>query len=942
MAAALEVARGGRGVAVFLRGDPGLGKSRLLAHAAAAGADLTVVGAIGQDQEAGYPFALLHQVVEGLIRHPATGAAALTQAAAALRGWFHRPAGAPAAEGGTGARVALLYAFFWLISSVAEAGPLLLCVDDLHWSDPDSLEALRFLVRRLARVPLVLVGAMRGWPAGGSDLAEGLVREGSAELCDLQPLSPTAGAQVLQGVLGAPPTAAQSAQAARLTGGNPFLLEQLGRVWRAAPDAVPAGRERSLRRWPLLTRLRGLPAGSVRLLEAASVIGPSFRLDVAIEVAGLDPAEAEEALEPLEALGLLVADGDHWSFLHPLLQQALYDRLGEVRQRRLHVQVVERLRSRGAPPGQLAPQLAKAAEPGDRAALAELAAAALEAEGLAAYETAALHWGQALALCLPDAPEAAQLHYAVGRARQRAGDPEQACAAFAAALRAGGADLAVCARAHAGLGVSRCFVGDPLAARRHLDAALEAARGHSPALVAEMAITQAVMLLSLGATEGARQAVRQAWRAAAASGDPVVRAKALACRAWVGFVSGEHRAYNWVTEASPRLRSAPADELELAVGWSGPLVHGVLATAWGCYDDAQMQLEPVQAIARARRSLPALIWSSTFLADLAWRRGRLREALAWGDALPAQGLGLPWMTAEPRVHRGRVLMDMGDLEGAAAHFEAAGAEARAAGLDPARMLSLFGQASLAARHGDLQRALAIFGQAGEIAAAIGLTGLDPTRWSEEAIEALVHGGQLDAAAAVCDSMEANVRRSGGPGDEAIALRGRAAIAAAEGRRPEAEEGLARALQLHRRAGEALEEGRTLLALGSAHRRWGELSQARTVLDEACAVFEACGAGYWHRRGEEERRAAGGRRRSRARTGLLGLLTPQEYRVAELVSRGLPNREIAGTLLISPKTLETHLGHVYQKLDLGSRDALRAYFSAHAPAQEGTASRLPAP
>ena len=937
LADALAAIRAGRGAALFLRGEPGLGKSRLLALAAMEAApDITVVSAVGQEKEQGYPFALLHQVVESLVRRPGTGALELTRGLDVLRGWFYGQAAAdPAAGGSPGARAALLYCAYWLLASVAEARPLLLCLDDLHWSDPDSLEAIRFLVRRLAGAPIGIAGTLRAWPAGAAETADGLVREGAAHLQELRPLTPPATARMLEAVLGAQPTAQQIEQAVRLTGGNPFLLEQLGRLWQAEPDAVPVGRGPSLRRWPLLTRLSGLPPQSLRLLEAASVLGRNFRLDVAREVAALDVAGGEAAIAPLDALGLVAEDGEGlWSFLHPLIQQALYDRIGEARRHALHAQVLDRLRSIGAPAGERAPHALAVARRGDQMALADIQQAAEDAEALAAYESAALYWGQALTLCPEGDPGNARLHYRLGRAHQRAGAQDAACTAFAAGLKGLAADGALRARIHSAWALSSSFVGDLSAARRHIAEAVREAAGHSPALAAEMCVAQGVLLLSFGGWREATAAVRQARRFARAAGDPDVRARATACLSWVSWASGDPRTYRWACEAAAHLPPGPPDELELTVGLSVPLIHGVVAMIWQRYEEARGPLEQANALARARRCVPALIWSATFLTDLAWRRGRLREAFAHAGAIPSEALGLPWLTSEPRIHRGRVLMDMGDLEGAEACFALSAAEARAAGQVPIQMLSAFAQGTLAARRGRWDDALAAFAGAAEHAATIDHTDADPFRWRAEAVEALLQAGRLNEAAGLLQAMEAATRHLGWRGDEAIALRGRAMLAAALGRPADAERDFAAALPLHRQVGEALEEGRTLLAHGAWLRRQGDLLRARGVLDQASVILAACGAGYWLDLAEAERRAAGGRRRRHPGTGPLARLTPQEYRVAELVSQGHSNRQIACTLLVSPKTLETHLAHIYAKLGLATRGGVKEYFERHATHRTG--------
>lgn len=108
--------------------------------------------AAGHEVEQGYPFAVIHQVCEAL---RGRYGAALDEAGGgpeSLRALFQRAA----ASQGTSARVRseVLYAVHWFLASAAEHAPLLLCLDDLHWADPDSLEAQRFLALRLAGLPL--------------------------------------------------------------------------------------------------------------------------------------------------------------------------------------------------------------------------------------------------------------------------------------------------------------------------------------------------------------------------------------------------------------------------------------------------------------------------------------------------------------------------------------------------------------------------------------------------------------------------------------------------------------------------------------------------------------------------------------------------------------------------------------------------------------------
>jgi DNA-binding NarL/FixJ family response regulator len=98
------------------------------------------------------------------------------------------------------------------------------------------------------------------------------------------------------------------------------------------------------------------------------------------------------------------------------------------------------------------------------------------------------------------------------------------------------------------------------------------------------------------------------------------------------------------------------------------------------------------------------------------------------------------------------------------------------------------------------------------------------------------------------------------------------------------------------------------------------SEARIQLRAACDAFAASGATLWLARAEAELAATGERARKRG-AGDGGELTPQERRIAVLVSDGLTNREVAARLFVSTNTVETHLRHVFQKLGVRSRTEL---------------------
>ena len=155
---------------------------------------------------------------------------------------------------------------------------------------------------------------------------------------------------------------------------------------------------------------------------------------------------------------------------------------------------------------------------------------------------------------------------------------------------------------------------------------------------------------------------------------------------------------------------------------------------------------------------------------------------------------------------------------------------------------------------------------------------------------------------------------------ATAARGRALLAGARGQPELAVAACERALAEHERSPVPFETARTLLILGDLQRRVKQRSAARETLGRALVSFEALGAELWAARARAELARIGGRRSS------AGALTPAERRVADLVAEGRSNKEIAATLFVTPKTVETQLSRMYRKLGVHSRTALTRQLS----------------
>ena len=902
LVAAMASAARGQGTATFFLAQPGLGKTRLLAVAAeVAGDRFTAVRATGQEMEASYPFGMVHQMVSDL-----------------GRGWSARliatePVLRAFARGQRrGGRTELTYALFWLLGSVAERRPLLLLLDDLHWSDPDSLEFWRFLAARAQTQPMALVVGLRPWPAAAADMAERLAAGDRAAVLGLRPLGPEGTLALLADTLGAAPNPALVRQAMDVTGGNPLLVREMGGLVRTGGRL---GNGRDL----LRIRLQGLPQASLDLLGAAAVTGVEMDVPFLLALAGVGAARADAALHPLTALGVLmpVPGSARLAFSHQLLRQVAEEMLSPAKRLDLHRRVLGMLRAAGAPAAAMVPHALAVATPGDPDGIALLTAAAADAHGQAAYETAAAHLRQALAL-QPAGAVRATILYDLGRAEQRAGDFAAAHAAFGEAAAGAGCPPDLHARIRRSWALSLTMAGRTGEARSQLELAVASAvDGGGPGLAAEILVAHAVLDMTTGMIAEGQAAAARALQLAERARDPAAVARSVAVGSNLAFLAGEPHAYERVREAAALLPAAAPDEIETFWGWSVPTAVAMIAMRSERYAEAEALFAEMASAAGGRRARYATVWAGSFRAELAWRRGRFREALREVEEATRLPAEVPWATALAPAVRGRILIDLGQIDEAEATLRRAESDALAAQLGPALLWARAARAALSARRGDHAAAAeALLAGIGR-AAAIGVRDPGMLPWHLDAAEVCMRCGRSeDAARLAADALD-QARAFGRRGLEAAALRTQGLLAADAGRDEQAESAFAAALATQTELGLGFERGRTLLALGSSLRRRGTLRRARAILAEAEDELAACGAELWRRDAEAEQLAAGGQLRRQADP-----LTPQERRIAELVAQGRTNRQIAALLLVSPKTLETHLRHIYAKMGLDSRVALQ--------------------
>ncbi|WP_371779259.1 ATP-binding protein [Streptosporangium subroseum] len=337
-------ASAGRGTAVLVTGEPGIGKTGLARALSATAGAMGIRTGWGRCEEAAGAPALWpwSQALGSLVS--AAGTATRLPALAAL---LPAPDGTAAA-----ATVDIDTAAFRLAEATAvllrDAGPLLLVLDDLHWADGDTLHLVRRLGAMLAGLPVVLLLTSRDAEADRTpELAEtladlaraGLVRVG---LRGLDRAGVRAYVRLRHGV--EIPDEVAAALRER-TNGNPFFVGELVQLLAderrltepgaaaspLVPGEVPDGVRDVVRR-----RISQLPGDVEPLLSMAAACGPTFDLDLVEAASGLSADSAMTAAEAALLAGLIVEEGPGYRFTHALVREALYVRLPPGRRRRLH------------------------------------------------------------------------------------------------------------------------------------------------------------------------------------------------------------------------------------------------------------------------------------------------------------------------------------------------------------------------------------------------------------------------------------------------------------------------------------------------------------------------------------------------------------------------------------------------------------------------------
>jgi DNA-binding CsgD family transcriptional regulator len=881
-----------RGEALVLRGEPGIGKSRLLSETArmARARGMVLLTTTGVQSEARLPFAGLHQLLRPVRARagalPAVQRTALDAAFGLTRDVAPEPF-----------RIAM--AALDLVAEVAADAPVLLVAEDAQWLDRPTSDVLAFLARRIASDPIVLLAAAR------DGYASALADAGVPEL-RLVGLDDAASAALLDDVA---PELLPAARARILheAAGNPLALLELPAVAGAQDDEqwVPGG-------LPLTERLERAFAGRVaelpeatRLLLLVAALNDGDDLGETLEAASAVAGAAQDldAIARAAAAGIVDVDLQKIRFRHPLIRSAVAQHAGVADRRRAHEGLAAVL---GAHP--------------DRRA-----------------------WHRAALLTGAHEDVALELEEAGSRARQRG-----AVAVAVSAMRRaaelgepGRRDRRLLAAAGLAVEMGRPDVVDRLL--RDVDRAglsvLDSARA---TWVEETGLTR-----PLGSSDRFMSLIAAAEQAGA-EGDHDLHVDLLwlvASRAW--WVDPGPEARKSLIEASQRLGGADAEDPRVFAihAYADPWGHaaGVLVrlTAAAAATSGRLDTDAERFFGPAALVVGAFDLGTDFLAAAVeglrtqGRLGHLPRLLTLYSSMAAR-LG-EWEVAMTAAEEARRLAEeLGEPQWAAAADTAIALVAAMRG-DEEKAERLAARAQVVAEPAGANITMA-FAQFGKVLAALG-TGrhaeayrdaerlFDPADSAYHPVicswliadlaDAARHTGHVDEARARVEQVAA--RAGDQPGTWiALTLRHARALLAEPEDAGECFDA-ALACELTRWP---FQRARIQLAHGQWLRRRRRVAESRAALRAARDTFDALGCATWGEQARRELRAAGERSRHRVPEAR-DQLTAQELQIAQLAAQGLTNREIGQRLFLSHRTISTHLYRVFPKLGITSRGELSA-------------------
>ncbi len=906
---------GGRGRAVWVEGEPGIGKSALL-EAALAGAERAGCQVFrGAAHELGrrFPLRVLLECLGVSEDSPDRGRAEI---AALLRG-----AGSGVASGDP--VVPASEALLALVDRMCAAAPVVLVVDDLQWADEASVAVWHRLSRSVGQLPLLLVAACRsvGRRSPMVALRRG-VRSGGGLVLTLDPLTSDQSAGLVAGLLGAAcgPGLRQLAEGA---GGNPLYLRELvdalvredqaavrDGVAEVATGEVNAPTSLSA---AIADRLGFLSPGTSETLQLAALLGPEFTVRDLATITGHAPLDLVPVVEEGLSSGVLSESGLRLVFRHALIRQALSEAVPAGLRSELHLQAAQALVTASASMERVAEQLL--AGP-DAPGLAEgwVLDWLVEIGPRLVYrapQTALDLLGRVLDGLATDDPQWEILGELLVTAAWLDGRDDEVERRARQVLRHA-TDPARTARAAWTLAYMLGRTSQYDAAVAACTEALADPRIDSLWSTRQRAL-QALILMNGGRYEEAEVTGHEALTAAEDLGD--------------------HFAAGYALHALSLIRSrAHADETGCLA-----YVERALATVGEHPETADLRLlllinraitfddldRPTEAVAAGREAMRAVELAGSRVrrqsqralqAQLLFMVGQWDEALVELENTDAGYLGYAAEHVLVSGIRALIAIHRGDRTAAEQALRAVAAADISRGESTIHSVYLHrARALVAERDGDPGLALA------ELTSTMDIAETAPypyaSRWLPDAVRLALATGDLVTSRAITDAAVAKAEREPLPSRIATAERCRGLIESDPAL-------LLAAADRYRATGRILELANTLEDAAVLLAEHGDHDAARAALDDAFAHYTELRADYDLRRAAARLRPLGlhrGQRGTRRRpTTGWDALTPTELRVAEHVAEGRSNPDIAAAMYLSRRTVQTHVSHILAKLGARSR------------------------
>ena len=929
----LAAARAGGGHLLLVEGHAGIGKTALLdaavERARAAGA--TVMRARGSVLEADFAFGIALQLFEPLLAgaDDETHDRLLAGSAALAGPLLERPTSWGGEEGDDRA-YSVIHGLFWLLSNLAETGPVLIVVDDAHWADRTSLRLVLYLLQRVGEMRVAIVAARRlGEPGAPDDLLGQIAAHPASRGVRPQALSQEGGAHVRR------PRAARRrgrlrrrlladdrgqripARRARARGrgeGWEPTRTNAARIGTLAPEAVLRA---------VAVRLMRLSDDAAGVARAVAVLGDDAQLRHVAQLTGREPERVAAAADALAAGEILRPAGRGvLRFAHPLLASAVYADVGTGERAALHRRAAEILHDDETAPVRVAAHLLPSPGTGEQWVVDVLCAAADRALSIGAPESASSYLRRALEEPPTPAARAAVLRQ-LGHC-EAATDLPAGLERLEQAL-----DAAIDDRERAStllvIGRARSCNGEHTAAREAFDEAA-AIVGADPDVAAQ-AGAEAVALGLLDPAGRALLSGSDARTAAAgaSAGEPVAQQRMLlATQCLREAIDGDSR--EAVLDLA--LRAQDGDD-RLADPGGSTVLAGVSIALRACDELAwnDRMLTVALSRSRARGSMMAFATASLLRGASRWRQGRLDEAIDDAEqAVGAERYG--WRQFLPAAYGTLVGLhiDRGEFDAAADWAARLDASEHAGSALMAPWHAALGHLALVSRQD--ADALEHFGAWRDSVAGIRNPAVF-AGWRSAMARALTGLGRAQEAGALAAEELELARRFGAPRTIAVSLR-ELAHAGTHGDLAGDLAGpialLTEAVEITDASEARLEHCRCLLELGTVLRRAGRRTDAGRALGEALELARACGARLLQERARAELEVAGTRVQRAARRGA-DALSPSERRVVALAIEGLSNRQIAEALFVTRKAVEWHLGNAYRKLDVRSRGELAGALGA---------------